>query len=273
MSHAHTQSSQMSNGSSSVYAERGANGHVPSPPDAVADVRKIGQACLAGLKQAGDDLKDANERVTSVEQSTAEKLGELDLRVSAVESSQQSLEALYDENKALKQSIEYLTNSVNPARQAKIEERQQETDTRIAQLLTQIASVTSARASASHTSGQWQTGPPTSEHISAKSATPEAAPKIEPRSPVMPTEPPAQANAPDAVPPQQSTFDKELVERVLAERSVHADALEEFLHRLEDLASHQEERSSQDNGDMAVPTFSDINCKLHPQSISRPQLN
>jgi archaellum component FlaC len=233
--------------------------HVPTSPDATAaaDVRKIGQACLAGLKQAGEDLKEVKERVNVAEQSSAEKLGELDLRVSAVESSQQSLEALFHENKALRQSIEYLTNSVNPARQAKIEERQQETDSRIQQLLEQISAITTS-ASSSHARGtqsaDFSSGQ-AFEHSAIAEAV-QASPSPDRSSTAL-----EQPKPPADPPIQPSTYNKETVERVLARQSEHAGVLEECLHHLENSAAHRLEktRHGNDMNGLLLPT---IDCKV-----------
>lgn len=266
MSHHSNGSSSLVNGQDNGYQSGHSNG---------LDFEKIGFTCLEGLKEASNDLKDMSERCNSLEQSVAEKLGEIDLRVSAVETSQQAQATLANDNQTLKQSIQLLSKSVDPTWKSGVQSRIHQQELEMKKLQEQVAtlshllesntvsanresvhqsqssiSTSSSRHSQVHPSGlvasttSEHCSPPRADAMSRTLATPiRSAPSV-----TAATLPP--------------TFDKEAVERALAKKAELEQPLKACLAAIQSLAEAPPSDVGMDDVSIAeASVLSQIDCK------------
>lgn len=87
------------------------------------DFVKIGQICLAGLREANNGQKATEERCESIEQSIAELRSDIELKVSPLETSHQGIQTLMHENETLKQSLTLLSKRIDPAWKSHVDAR------------------------------------------------------------------------------------------------------------------------------------------------------
>ncbi|KAK9894622.1 hypothetical protein P389DRAFT_197909 [Cystobasidium minutum MCA 4210] len=257
--------SRLSNGSSSTgprTATAIGNGHmnghlhVNGLSDGHVDMKRIGQACLEGLKHANGELKELNERCNSHH----EKLSEIDLRMSALETSHQAYQTLSNENKTLKSSIELLSKSIDPtwkadndarfAQQSLEMKRMQEQIRLLEAKIVAIPPAPSVTAVEGDDSSISSSSRVSHAHPSAYTS-PNAKDRASPLAKTVPTTTQSSVAvlpSQQAIPPPQRTlehpvpatsFNQESVERVLAKKMELSASLNTCHAVLEDLQSSQ----------------------------------
>lgn len=277
--------SRMSNGSSSAgHTISNGNGHVnghSSGYDNVLDMQKIGQACIAGLKHVSNDFKEVNERCSSLQQSVVEKLSEIDLRLSAVETSHQAQRTLYNDNQTLKSSIDLLSKSNDPAWKSDIEARLIQQDLEMKKLQEEVARLSKAKSVATPVATSSLLPEQSSPDITASSRASQAPVDglidLQTSNHVSP--PPARpstAHVPSAVmmrphvpingevksPATSKSFDREAIDRVLSKKLQLGTSLDRCISVLENLQTSRGSDAELDNISIAdASALSQIDCK------------
>ena len=253
---------------------------------------------MEGLKQAKNELKDLRDRGDSLEQNTSERLSELDLRMSAVESGHQALQTLTNENNTLKHSLNALSQSINPAWRSDIDSRLADYDllaqkmhkmeeqmAAMSRLLEAKAVATSATSSAifpspspvtSHSQAQSDTSVssrsttphPSGLVTSATSVSSPAAPTIASPAKGLSMIEPVTPSKPVTI--EQNALHNETVDEVVRRKSQHASTLDTCLQILDTLTTSRDSDAGFDDT-LADDTsaLSQIDCRYSCSDSAR----
>lgn len=248
------------------------------------DFHSIGQACLAGLKEANNDLQEMHERCNSLEQDVAQKLGDMDLRVTAVESGNQAQTMLANENQTLKHSLDLLSKSIDPGWKSDVEHRLQETELVMQKMEKQIAAMSQllqAKLETTNTSTPPAMPQPALDHSQSSTALSSSSrhSSVHPNGHLAtPPSPSVTASAshtaripPDpalAALPSRQPLDKHAVHKVVKRKSRYAAALDTCLEILGEL--EQSRKTDLETDDTLLDTASSllrIDCEFSPLAV------